>query len=230
MPWIPRIRLKDGPTGTTAVTVPISTVPTAVTDSFSTAPTVSKIVTVEPNTTTSVQVLGRYFYCRAATAPFVLRLGGGEAVSMDAGRQASHSGFTYLTITNESSATNGIEFVVSGEPINETRPTTANVITTAKDPQTYTKATACPDNATTTFNGLDGTNQRKQLIVQNREKTVADGGTGQLVEVSDNANTSGVRLQVSPGQMLTLVSNGIFKVTVPAGCTPAVALETFYSA
>lgn len=193
-------------------------------------PTVSRSLSLLAGEISRIRVPGRYVRCSSATAEFQIRFDESLAAPMQGGQQLGGKEFEWLTFDNRSANTNAIEIIVSFSGVEDARPVVNTVVnSTAKDPPTYTKATTCGVGATATFNGLDTAQQRKQIIVQNCEKTVADGGTGQYIEVGDTTNSSGLRLQLAPGQMLTLVTNGVIKVTVPGGCAPGTVLETFYS-
>lgn len=172
---------------------------------------------------------GRFFAVHAATAAFDVEVLGEGRRTLSTGSKFGNPGgrrFSRVHFFERNGAAVTIRFEIAEEEIF----TVSQVEATAKDPSTYTKGSPAAAGATTSFAGLDGVHQRKQIVVNNTEKTVADGGTGQYIEAGDDTNTAGSRVQLAPGQMFTLVTNGVVKVAVPGGCAPAVVLETFYSA
>jgi hypothetical protein len=140
------------------------------------------------------------------------------------------NGWQRLTFLNDSASAITLTFYSGFEAF--TAEQTVNVDTftpsvSAQDPSTYTKATTVAVGATTTFNGLDTTKQRKQIIITNPGATAATANSADLT-VTDNAGTAAAN--VPPGQSFTLVTNGVLKVTNPAGnAAVAKVLETFYS-
>jgi hypothetical protein len=191
-----------------------------------------RLITIPATGYLSWQITGRVFKCFSTTADFSVYVDNGEPQTISAGRgfgDSSSAAFERLTFRNTSGSAIAATVAISDGPITDPQATLTATVSSvsAKDPSTYTKATTVAVNATTTFNGLDGTKQRKQIIVTNPGSTSASANTMDVL-ITDNAGTAAGN--VPPGQSFTLVTNGTLKVNNPAGnAAVAKVLETFYT-
>lgn len=183
-----------------------------------------------------------FFHCISATAAFRAQPDNQASSAVDAGigfgsppvveqyrnftgtHTRTSGGWTSLVFYNDSATPIVATYYVGDtQYVGQTQSVVTSTVTTSgKDASSYTKATSCPANATTTFNGLDGALVRKQFAVWNNE---ASGGAN--IGIADNGGTVG--FYVGPQSGFTMPSNGVFKVVVPAGAQAAKVLETFYS-
>lgn len=184
----------------------------------------TRTITIPANGSSTQRVAGRYFWCYTATAAFSVIAWGERSLDANQGFGPTASRFNQVVFVNSSATNIDVSFAVDDSPIqvnSQTVTTSAVVTTSGKDGESYTKATSCPANATTTFNGSDGAYKRKQFCVWNDN---AAGGAN--ITIMDNLGTAGFK--VAPQSGFTMPTNGIFKVNVPAGSNPALVMETFY--
>jgi hypothetical protein len=172
---------------------------------------------------------GRIITCLSSDAEFSLSKDGGPRLKFAAGRvigDVTSPEYSWLMLYNASALAITAQLLLSYHPYTGDIPVNpvVNASFSIKNPSTYTKMAGAPAGATTPFNGSDAGKQRKQIIIQNRE---AAGGN--VIEVSDNTNEDDCRFRIAPGQIWTVETNGIIKVTVPAATAEAGVMEIFYT-
>ena len=168
-------------------------------------------------------VAGRYFTTISATNAYKLRVGRESEIDQSNGRSygsETSPEFDYLTFYNFAATPCTVTYYYGqeyykGDPSTTAAPGTFNVTATPKD--TYTNAFNL--TVDTNLSGLDASNKRKSLIVQNRG--------GQSIEVKTSVFSGFV---IAPGDpAFQIESGGLFSIAFTgAGAKDARILETFY--
>jgi hypothetical protein len=172
---------------------------------------------------------GKVFACLTTTADFQIRLDDGNVETVSTGTvlgDSTSQPFRTIYFLNSSGNDIVVTFTISNNAINPAVLNNIGSITIAavKDASTYTKAFAAaliPAGQTVTFNGLDVTRQRRQIVIQNLDAASA-------LSIQDNALYEGFSL--AAGRVITLATNGSIKIKnntlADIACN---VLETFYS-
>jgi hypothetical protein len=186
-------------------------------------------VTIPANKKTVLAIPGRVFFCIEASNEFKLRADNREKVSMNTGKtygSETARAFSRLIFYNTTANDINVTFYAGFEDYQSGDVTSVGSVTVAamKDAATYSKSfdyNAIGHGQTFSFNGLDGTKQRKQIVICNNDSTGA-------LEILDNSNLLGAYVQ--PKTAFTLVTNAMIRVRNLSGAEINFAvLEIFYS-
>jgi hypothetical protein len=172
-------------------------------------------------------VTGKAFATIACTAAYQVEADRGGVRDQIAGRNfVLEKNFKRLVFIETSGSDNQITFE-AGAKLEVSAPTSVgvSVSSVSKNAPTYTKAfnsNSIADGDTEVFNGLDGSNVRKQICVTNNSDT-------EVLQILDGDNNIGHYLQ--PLDVWTVETSGTIKVKNDSGGAIAFAvLEIFYSA
>jgi hypothetical protein len=179
--------------------------------------------------TYSERVSASVFACISSTSGFRIQPGTQSSVSMSAGRtfgSANGIKFNRITFLNDSASTVDVTYYVGLEDFrpDPSSVSSTGVLSAIKDSATYAKAyanTSIGGGQQVVFNGLDGSNVRKQISVSN-------GDASDVLHIKDSSGKVGAFIQ--PGQTWTHITSADLRVYNPnVGSMSFAVLETFYS-
>ena len=169
--------------------------------------------------------LGNYFLCVTADNPFKVQFEGGERVDMAPGFAVNFRTvgvFNQIWFYNAQSVAVTVTYYVTNGSVEYF--SAIQTVIFNKAAGSYTKgggATVLANGGSLTFNGLDGTNLRKQIVVTNMSATAT-------LDLQDGSGL--VFGAVFPQQAWTLETNGVVKVVNNSGANATVRVgEAFYS-
>ncbi len=175
---------------------------------------------------TQVQDSGVFFYCRQASTPFFVRFDTGTIVPFDQGfkRTCPGSPFSSVRFFNYGPNPITVLYYVGDGDVDYLGSNVIRVASTYAKGTDLTGPSQLVAGALANFNGLDGTNIRKQITVQNLD---ANGNT---ITVQDANGNAMVTLAAGSPPWLHETSGALIVKNTSAGIvTRIVVAELFYS-